>query len=348
VNPLTEVLNGTLDPTTLLSGKLPTGVPVTFTSTGAFGKFGASPALGYAQAGAGALSVAASLLLTGSGIPVANYERGYDAATGAPAAGFPQRMQGLDFLGAPVIADVTGDGKAEVVDGADSSALHGFSNAGQATGFPKFQTGWILFSPTVGDLDADGTVDVAATTREGYLLAWNTEGTSASNKQWWTYHHGEWRQGRYGVDSRPPGALLHASRHGGTVSFTAPGDDWYAGKVTSYRVTAAGHTTTAKASAAAGQRQRLTVPASGKVVVQAVDDAGNLSPRLVLGAHRGPGSGGPHGHSGGNGQHPPGAAPPQARGTLAFTGLGATLPAIAAAVLLAGMIAGRRRRSTRR
>jgi hypothetical protein len=153
------------------------------------------------------------------------------------------------------------------------------------------------------------------------------------------------------VDTRPPGALLHARRNGRTVSFTAPGDDWYAGRVASYRVSAGGHTSSVPASAPAGQRQQLQVPArAGRIVVQAVDDAGNLSPKLVLGQHTAsPPSAGQGSHEGGSGQHPAGSTRRSAEASvLPFTGLGATLPAVAALVLLAGAFAARRRRVARR
>jgi hypothetical protein len=114
------------------------------------------------------------------------------------------------------------------------------------------------------------------TTREGYLFAWRTDGRPDAES--WAYHHDEWRTGRYGTDTRPPGVLRDIQRGGPAVSFTAPGDDWYAGRATSYRVTADGTTTTVPATVDAGGRQSVPVPAGAqKIVIRAVDDAGNLS-----------------------------------------------------------------------
>ena len=260
----------------LLGGKLPADVPASFTTSGAFGHFGALGRLGYAEAGSGAVSLIAALLYPGSGNPIGNFERGYDASTGLPAWGFPHQRQGLDFLGAPIIADVTGDGAPEVVDAGDTSTVHAFNPSGQPSGFPKFTGGWTLFSPSAGDLDGDGKTDLVTTTREGYLFAWKTDGKPDAES--WTYHHDEWRTGRYGTDTRPPGVLRDVQRAGATVTFTAPGDDWYAGRATSYRVTADGTTTTVAASVDAGGRQSVPVPSDAqKVTIQAVDDAGNLS-----------------------------------------------------------------------
>jgi hypothetical protein len=190
-------------------------------------------------------------------------------------AGYPHKRAGLDFLGAPLIADVTGDGRAEVIDGGDTSTVQAYTPDGQADGFPKFTGGWTLFSPAAGDLDGDGHTDLVTTTREGYLFAWKTGGEPDAES--WAYHHDEWRTGRYGTDTRPPGALRDASRSGTAVTFTAPGDDWYDGKVSSYRVDVDGRVSTVAAQAAAGEKQTITIPAGAqKVTIQAVDDAGNL------------------------------------------------------------------------
>lgn len=199
-NALSEILAGT-PPADVATGDLPADAPVTFTTSGAFGKLGGT--LSYAQAGSGGASTATALLLTGSGFAIKNHERAFDAATGAARPGFPAKIQGLNFLGAPVLADVDGDGLAEVLDGGDSSTLHAFTAAGtMAAGFPKFTTGWTLWSPAVGDLFGDGTVDVVATTREGYLMAWSTPGKPTH--EWWTYHHDEQRTGRYAEPLLPP------------------------------------------------------------------------------------------------------------------------------------------------
>ena len=105
----------------------------------------------------------------------------HDATTGrrrSPAS--RRKTQGLDFLGAPAIADVTGDGKPEVIEGGDSSAIHAFTDGGaQASGFPKFTSGWVVFGPATGDIDSDGKTELVAMTREGYLIVWKTDGTCA-------------------------------------------------------------------------------------------------------------------------------------------------------------------------
>ncbi len=270
-------------------GKLIHDHPVGFTTTGAFGKFDGS--LSYAQSGSGIMGVLRTLVTPGEAVWLKNYERAYDVLTGKPKNGFPSFFQGLNFLGAPVIADVTGDGKAEIIDAGDSSALHAYSAGGnQAEGFPKFTSGWVVWSPSIGDLDSDGDVEIVALTREGYLMVWDTPGLTEANNEWWHFHHDEWNSGRYGTDTRPPGVIrdVTVDSKARTVQFTAPGDDWYSGKPSQYYVTyLTGDTLnkneTISASVKAGDIETFGIPENiTKVNIRAEDDAGNLGRLSVV------------------------------------------------------------------
>jgi hypothetical protein len=264
-----------------------TDVPVTLTTSGAFGNI-SGLGLGYAQPGSDGDALIQALLLPGSGAGITNLERAYTAAGGVLLPGFPAKMQGLDFLGGPIITDVSGDGKAEVVNSGDSSALHAFGIGGaQAAGFPKFFTGWSLWAPSAGDLLSNGHTDIVMTSREGYLFEWSTPGTAAGNKEWWHANHDEHNSGTYGVDARPPGIVRTGQwpGHGAVAHFVAPGDDWYAGTVASYRVTYGPSTTAVSVvpTGAAGSTQTLAVPpGTTKITVQAVDHAGNLGRPVTI------------------------------------------------------------------
>jgi hypothetical protein len=208
-------------------------------------------------------------------------------------------LQGLNFIGAPLFADVTGDGEAEILDGGDSNVVHAFQADGsQAAGFPKFTTGWTLFSPSVGDLDGDGRVEVVSLTREGYLMVWRTPGRAAANGEWWRWHHDERSSGRYGADTRPPAAVRelrveHPLPPRIALHFRAPGDDWGAGTAARYEVFASRRPIT---QANVGRATRIAVAAKPKpggspesiklprpkgaryYAVRAIDDAGNIGP----------------------------------------------------------------------
>jgi hypothetical protein len=342
-----SLVNGT-SPLSLLQsilagdlGGLGTDAPVAFTTGGAFGRVGSSPTIDYAEPGSGGASVAASLVLAGSGVPISSYMSVHDAGTGAAYPGFPSESQGLDFLGAPAIADVTGDGKPEVIEGGDSSVLHAFASDGtgaQAPGFPKFMSGWVVFGPVTGDIDSDGKVEVIANTREGYLNVWKTDGTTAGNNEWWNGRHDERNTGEYGVDTRPPGILRDASvsADASRLDFTAPGDDWYADTADHYAIATSDSPITpdnfdgatplsgAPAPAESGTAQSFTVPAEAKryVAIRAVDDAGNLGP--VHDFDRGAGAGGGTGGDGTGGTGGTGGSGGGSGGVAGTTGGGPT------------------------
>ena len=234
----TVLYNGLGLPITTYGGA--SDLPVTFTTTGAFGKL-TGLVLGYAQPGSDGDSLIQALLTPGSGAGIQSLERVYTAAGGVLQPGFPAKLQGLDFLGGPIIADVTGDGSAEVIQAADSSALAAYNTVGggQAAGFPKFFTGWSLWAPSAGDVDGNGKTDLVMLSREGYLFSWSTNGLASGNTEWWHANHDERNAGTYGVDTRPPGVIRNLSwpGHGVSATFTAPGNDWYTGTVGHYRVT---------------------------------------------------------------------------------------------------------------
>jgi hypothetical protein len=282
------------------SGEPASDAPVGFTTSGAFGRFGGR--LAFTQPSSGAAGIAATTLTPGLGTSIKNYERAHDARSGAALPNFPATLQGLNFIGAPLFADVTGDGQAEILDGGDSNTMHAFQTDGtQAPGFPKFTTGWTLFSPSAGDLDGDGRVELVSLTREGYLMVWRTQGRADGNAEWWRWHHDERSSGRYGSDTRPPAGIPklkvdHPRPPRAKLTFRAPGDDWSEGTAARYEVFASSRPIT---QANLHRARRLAVtrkPRPGRSVdavivtrpkgaryfaVRAVDEAGNAGPIRV-------------------------------------------------------------------
>jgi hypothetical protein len=261
--------------------------PVPFTSTGAFGKLGG--ALSFAIPGMGVTSFVLALVTPASGDGINELEAAFPATGGTSAlSGFPTARQGIDFLGEPIIAPVTASGGPSVVDGGDTDSLQASTSTGaMAEGFPKWTTGWNLYSPAAGDLLSNGHTDIVSTTREGYLFAWSTNGPANENNQWWRAQHDEWNSGNYEAVTRPPGVIRsgHWEPGASEAKFTAPGSTWYQGTPSSYqlKLEPQGTTISAPATVPAGSTQKLAIPAgTTRVGIQAVGPTGLLGQTVFL------------------------------------------------------------------
>jgi hypothetical protein len=119
---------------------------------------------------------------------------------------------------------------------------------------------------------------------------WKTDGQASANDEWWRAGHDEWNTDAYGTDTRPPGVPrdLQLSADGHTLTFTAPGDDWYAGTAKTYHVVFALHgggrsSSDVDADVAGGGEGLVPVPPQAEQVdVYAVDEAANRGPRAQL------------------------------------------------------------------
>ena len=92
--------------------------------------------------------------------------------------------------------------------------------------------------------DGNGKLDVTTLTREGWSFLWKTDvdACAGSNGEWWTFHHDEHSTANYGHDGRPPAKPARVKRRVRgrdlVLTFRAPGDDLFCGKVAKYEVRA--------------------------------------------------------------------------------------------------------------
>ncbi len=101
----------------------------------------------------------------------------WDGSTRAPLRGFPQRTSDLAFFVTPALADVSGDGRVEVIAGNGVSLLDAIDADGRdAPGYPKVTGGWLVGTPGLGDIDDDGVAELAVVRRDGVLMVFTTQG----------------------------------------------------------------------------------------------------------------------------------------------------------------------------
>ena len=266
----------------------------------------------------------------------------WDPATGDFRPGFPALMADLMFFNTPAIADVTGDGAAEVIQGSAMYDVRAYSALGlPAAGWPHMTGGWIVVTPGVGDLDGDGLAEVTVATRDGWLFSYRTPAdVCTATTEWPQYQHDLHNTGNYGVDGRAPGVvsdLVATAAPDGRVAltWTAAGDDGPCGAAAGYEVVSGGG---AALVASATTSATVACPPSGPLEVRAVDDVGqrgfprSVDVRSVCTAAEGAAA-------------PAGAVSPRSAPALPATGgeLGWE-PGVALALALAGSRAGRRLR----
>jgi hypothetical protein len=136
----------------------------------------------------------------------------WDGVTGAFLPGWPRQVEDLQLLTGLAVADLTGDGLAEVLSTSGGYLTHAWDGEGrEADGWPKFTGHWGLATPAVGDIDGDGYLDVVQPTREGWLFAWSTQGHADQNIEWAGLQHDAQNTGNYHhplpVQAGPPETL---------------------------------------------------------------------------------------------------------------------------------------------
>ena len=143
------------------------------------------------------LRLAQAQLSPASDIPFEHLVGGWDARSGTWLDSFPIPTEGWTIVTSPAIADVGGDGGAEVIAGSSGNVLHAFGADGtEPPGWPKHPGGWLLASPAVGDVDGDRGTEVVAVTRDGYLFVWDADAPAGAG-EWPAFRHDERNTGRY-------------------------------------------------------------------------------------------------------------------------------------------------------
>ncbi len=100
--------------------------------------------------------------------------------TGGYLPAFPRVIEDWMFLTTPVLADVDGDRRPEVVMGSGEGRLHAFrSDGSEPSGWPKRIGQWIQTSAAAADLAGDRRTEIVALTRSGWLFAYATDGRPA-------------------------------------------------------------------------------------------------------------------------------------------------------------------------
>ncbi|MCC6157393.1 MAG: hypothetical protein IT350_05020 [Deltaproteobacteria bacterium] len=145
----------------------------------------------------------------------------------------------------PVIADISGDGRAEAISGTGGFTVDAVDFDGaQPPTWPKFTNQWSASSPSIGDTDLDGKLEVYQYTLEGWLWGWKSAGDACAEtgiaSDWWSFHHDERNTGFWNVDTLPPSVAtnieVEETDSGYRLSFTAPGDDWMCGTAAEYDI----------------------------------------------------------------------------------------------------------------
>ncbi len=268
----------------------------------------------------------------------------WNGPTGAYEANKPIVVNDLQFFTEPVIADVTGEGAAEVIQ---STAMSDLVVAGiddnSATAERHFTGGWGVTAAGVGDPPLgtdDGRLHIAQVTREGFLRLYQTDVAANGQangadctalSQWPEYGHDARNSGNYHTDGERPYPVKNlqavpASDGSVTLSFTATGDDRTCGGAQGYRVRIIDGSAadpewedgvseiTVPTDKQAGEPDSINLPplppGTYTLMVRADDDAGNgsaiSSVIVTISSSSVPPQGGQGGPGGPNGQLPQG------------------------------------------
>jgi hypothetical protein len=158
-----------------------------------------------------------------------------------PHPGFPHYMNDLQVLAGPAIADLTGLGPQEIIEGSATSDVRAATPAGaDLPGWSKNTGGWTVDTPAVATVGADRHQKVATLTREGGLYLWQSTAPACAGASWPRYKHDIWNSGNYTTGAGRPAAItdLRQAQSGTTVTlqFTAPNGNLFCGDAQGYEV----------------------------------------------------------------------------------------------------------------
>jgi hypothetical protein len=198
----------------------------------------------------------------------------WNPVTGSYELGFPAQMNDLQFFNTPAVVDVGGDGAADVIQGSATYDVRAYGFGGlMPEGWPKQTGGWGVVTAAAGDLDADGTRDLAYVTREGNLFVWRTAADACRGAEWPKYAHDLHNTGNHAADGRRPGVVRGLTVDGPHVQWRAAGGDGPCGLATAYELLVDGQRLRVPATSS-----QWTAPGGGvvrSVTVWAIDAEGN-------------------------------------------------------------------------
>ena len=231
----------------------------------------------------------------------------WDPTTGRFRQGFPARMNDLQFLTGPSVANIDSGASEEVVSGSAHLDLQAFNGTGQPVSkFPKLTSDWMVANPLIGtfgtlDTDAGARRVVVAATRNGTLLAYRTEAAPCQAGarplgSWPRFHHDIANSGDYSRDAVNPGRPLDVRLFQRGLGFKAPGDDLLCGKAARYELVSSESilnpatfdegnpipVTQKPGDPGADQAVELGGSLQRYLALRAVDEQGNVGPVHVL------------------------------------------------------------------
>ncbi|MCD6520885.1 MAG: VCBS repeat-containing protein [Anaerolineae bacterium] len=99
-------------------------------------------------------------------------------AEGKLLPGWPQMPGSDNWLTAPVVADLDGNGNQEIIVGSADGFIYVYSYTGQLLeGWPRSAGTFIRAAPSCGDLDGDGSLEIVSCDQEGHISAWRKGGS---------------------------------------------------------------------------------------------------------------------------------------------------------------------------